>query len=67
MKWLGRAAHAQTETVNKFYSERDQGRLIACDNDNIIIIIRGWNEVVVCTHPRGIDANILSALKTVRA
>jgi hypothetical protein len=24
----------------------------------IIIIIRGWDEVVVCTHPRGIDANI---------
>jgi hypothetical protein len=24
----------------------------------IIIIIRGWGEVVVCTHPRGIDANI---------
>jgi hypothetical protein len=26
----------------------------------IIIIIRGWDEVDVCTHPRGIDANIQS-------
>jgi hypothetical protein len=24
----------------------------------MIIIIRGWDKVVVCTHPRGIDMNI---------
>jgi hypothetical protein len=31
--------------------------------------LRVWDEVIVCTHPRGIDANIqpLYALKTVHA